>query len=287
MDETALTHLLQMYPVSALRETWGTTKGMKKDELIASVIGTIPERAIVEFCRIHQPLTKQRIMLFDNQGDSLNAFADPLIDLDSRTYFNRTAQEIEEFYILTVTYEALVGGPTYEPQQFDFPWPVRIVINSKHTIVTFTIIEKTLTPYLPPNKSAVNVHKAYDEDDVCSRLIQRLPSPSWLNRCDLHRGVKALWEADEIDAAYVGWKEDISTDTKTMDAKHLMKRDNPAAYAKAMAAPLLKSVFKTVSQSKFPPIFTVAPLDGEVSLHRHSETLTEVQNVVRAILAAN
>ena len=124
MDETALTHLLQMYPASALREVWATKKGTKKDELIASVVGSIPERGIVEFCRIHQPLTKQRIIVFNNQADDLSAFPDPVLDINTRTYFSRSPQQIDEFYILTVTYTALVGESTFTKETFDFSWPV-------------------------------------------------------------------------------------------------------------------------------------------------------------------
>ena len=287
MDETKLTYLLEMYPVSALREAWATKKAMRKEELIAEVIARVPQNAIFEFCRIHHPLTKQRILLFENLRADLSAFPDPLVDFKTRHHFRRTSSEIEEFYILTVAYEAIVGPP-YAESTFEFPWPVSMIVDSKFVIVKFTIIEKNLSPYLPPGKSALNVHKVFTEETVCSRFIQRLDDPAALARCDIHRGVKALWEAGDIDSEQLRWKSAKSTDTKTMDTKFLMKRDDPTAFQRAIDAPLLKSVFQSIMpDKKYPPVFAVVPADGEVIINRYSNDFAEADNVVRAILAAN
>jgi len=288
-EQAELTRLLQMYPVHALREAWESRKAMRKEELIAEVIRDVPQLAITEFCRIHHGLTKQHTYIFDNQLDNLDNVTDPLVDLnpDSRLYFRRATVDIEEFYIFRVRYEAVIGGPPWDEATFDFLWPVSILVEAAHAIVRFTIIEKSLAPYLPDDMRAVNVHKAFDENTICSKLVEGMPSPGALVRCDIQRGVKALWTSDQIDGEHIRFKAARSTKTEDMDSTFLMKRDDPAAFQLAIAAPLLKSTFKAVGDSNFPPLFAVVPSDGELIVNRYSDTLTEVDNVVRAILAAN
>jgi hypothetical protein len=286
MDETSLSRLLNLYPVESLRERWATKKGQTKEDLSEYVAARIPEDEIFEFCRVSHGLTKQHIRILDNGADRLSDLADPLVDIETRLHFNRTRQGVEEFYVFSVNYEAVVGPAPYQDVEFEFLWPVRIVVHSKHAVLIFTIIEKNIGTYLKEDVTTIKVLKSIDEDAISANFLQRQPAPGDFTTCDLNRGVKALWRGGAIDAHYARYKAAASTKTEDMDAKRLMKRDDPDEFQKAMRSPLFKTVFQTLT-GDFPILFSADPTKGHLFVNRYPKTHTEVDNVVQAILAAN
>jgi hypothetical protein len=282
MDEVRLSRLLHLYPVEAIRDEWEIT-GKTKDVIIADVVEQFDEDAILTFARVSHGLTKQRVIIFDNTSGSVADFADPLLAEREPFFVERKAQRIEEFYFLPVSYQALVGPPFVETS-LDFIWPIRIVLDTKHAILTFTIIEKNINTYLPSGQRAYSPRKEFDEEGVCVILLQQLPAGT-VQRADLNKGVKAMWDAGQIDALHTRWKAAMSTKTETMDVRRLLKRDDPEAYKQAVKAPLLKTVFQTLAADEgFPPLLTVDPSQGEIIVTRYSKKTDEVENVVRAIL---
>jgi len=282
MQDEELARLLHLYPVHAVREHWPDIAGAQED-LITGVVATSRDEEIFAFCRDTQGFTKQRIVLLDNP-DGLDVLGAPLLAEWVPVITANTARKRDEFYLPTVTYRAVVGPP-YEEREFEFPWPVRVFAEGRVLQIVATIIEKNLTAYVPEGARFLGQNRNIDEGTVRERLGRAAGVNFEL--LDLHRGVKRLWAEDKIDAVSNKFKSRAGTKTEDMDSARLMKKDDPDAYTEAMASPMLKAVFRTLSDDVFPELFTIAPLDGTLSVTRYSKRLNEAENVVRAILAAN
>lgn len=289
MDKATLRRLLHLYPVDVLRERW-EVKAQSKDALIEQVISTLGDDEIFEFSRDFHGLTKQRVMLFRNHSSTFKAIGETLIDDAVPTFSKRSKRSIEQFFLLPVVYTAIVGrvGEPYKPTKLEFLWPISIVVDSTFARLNFTIIEKNIDAYLSDGFNAYDVRKEYDEKAICNRFIGGTLKPDVFEAADLNRGVKSLWNNDQIDALYNAAKTSCSTHTETMDVQKLMKRDLPDAFAQAMKEPLLKTVFRTLlPEGTYPPFFTINPSEGWLTISRYPKTSIEVDNVVRAILEAN
>ena len=285
MANEKLSRLLHLYPVEVLRIAWDL-KGVKA-EIVTQVAKDASRDEIEGFCRVHQGRTKQRVILLDNLAENFKAFGDPLLGPKMPVFIKRTSQRLEEFYLLDVSYTAIVGPP-YTEQRVDFLWPVSVTVDAATVQLTFTMMEKNIGTYLGAQVNAYGVKKDLDEDGVIALLAGALDDPSMVKRADINKGVKELWEAGTIDAAHSRWKASKATLTETMDEKCFLKKDDHNAYQRAMKAPLLKTVLHTMDlEKKFPPVFTVVPCDGELAVTRYPDTPEEVANVVGAILSLN
>src|ERR1051325_7302556 len=285
MPDQRLARLLQLYPVEVLREGWGVAG--TKAEIAERIAREVSEEKIADFCRVSHERTKQRVVLLESAANDIKSFGDPLLSGNAPVFIRRTNQRLEEFYLLEVSYTAVVGPP-YAEKSVDFLWPVHIVAGARTVWLTFTIMEKNIGTYLGQDVNAYGVKKDLDEDGVISLLASRLDDPSLLKRADINKGVKKLWSDGVIDAAHSKWKASKATVTETMDEKCYLRKDDQGAYDRAMKAPLLKTVFHTMDTTKkFPAIFTVVPCEGEVAVTRYPENANEVATVVAAILSGN
>jgi len=288
MNKKVLARLLRLYPVDALRATWEIKGHPPKDDFVEIVAGNVKEDEIAEFCRAHHGRTKQRVILFDNNADAITGFGNPLLHGQEPRFIRRTSNDLDEFYLVEFIYKAVVGGPPWTETSIEFAWPVGIAVDAKHVRFTFTVIEKNISTYLDGDLRAVGVRKEMNEDTIIGMLIGGLDAPDMIAPLDINKGVKTLWANGCFDSDSTRFKGAKSTSTETMDEKFLLKRDLPEEYAKAMKAPLLKTVFETLKpELKYPPQFTVDPTAGELVVTRYSDAGNEVDNVVRAILAAN
>lgn len=285
MTKQILSRLLNLYPVGLLKEEWNVTGRKKKDEAITQIINTASENEILGFCGENQTVTKQHVFIFENKPKTLQGFPQPLLNGHVPVSVTRSGQRIEEFYVIEVEYTAVLGPP-YRDVKLKFLWPVSVLVETKYTRVTFTILEKSINAYLAGTEEALIVTRDKNEEQIMKLLTGNLSGSLVLIRADLNKGVKKLWEDDKIDAMASKWKPSRSTNTETMDRNYLMKRDDFPAYEAAIQAPLLKTLFVSLTGNDLPPLFAVTPVDGELMFNRYPSA-GEVDNVVRAILAAN
>ena len=284
-EKTTLFRLLNLYPAEELKDYW-QLKSRTKDEAIEQILKLAEEEEVKTFARLKQEVTKQHLFIFENDIKSLRSFPPVLLPGYVPTASKRTTDQIEEFYLLPVTYKVVIGPP-YRDVELSFLWPVSVVATSKFTIVMLTILEKNIDAYLAQGEEALNTQRDIEEDMILATLEDNMPSTIQLTRADLNKGVKALWKADKIDAPMARWKPAKVTMTATMDGKYLLKKDDPQRFEEAIKTPLLKMLFAVVDpKAKYSTQFSVSPSDGELMFNRYTKP-EEVSNVVRAILTAN
>lgn len=284
VTKQGLSRLLNIYPVDLLKAEFDV-QGRRKEDVIETIIKKASEQEVLKFSKGNQDVTRQHVFIFENKPQTLRGFPKPALSDYVPVFTKYERERIEEFYAIEVEYTVVVGPP-YRDLTLKFLWPVSVLAETQYTRVTFTILEKNVDAYLGTNERAINTKRNLDEESILSVLISSLPDTLALARADINKGVKKLWADDKIDSVASRWKEARLTMTSTMDKKYLLKRDEPEKYKDAIKAPLLKTLFVALTKDDFPAQFAVEPSEGELMLNRFVNT-GEVENVVRAILAAN
>jgi hypothetical protein len=291
-----LYRLLNLYPVSVLKEHWGIKKA-SKDEIINTIVNKAGETEIFTFSRVNQDLTKQHLFIFENEPEELKSIPAPLLADQPLKWSVGSKETREEFYLIEVVFKVVIGPAPYRDKELRFLWPISFLVSKTYTLVTFTILEKKIDAYLQAGEEALSVTRNIDEQTILNLLTESIPDTLTLNRADLNKGIKMLWRTGKIDAMSSRWKPPRATVTQTMDRQFLLKRDDPDAFDEAIKAPLLKNLFVLLGekdeeaeeeegQDKALPHFAATPSDGEIMFNRYPKA-EEVKNVVRAILAAN
>jgi hypothetical protein len=285
MDQTALRRLLNIFPVTSIREQWdigGKTKG--------DVVGNVTTKAlpenIIDFVRDNSGLTKQHVYLFSHSIRQVSKLPESILADFKPQKVTSHGTEREFFYLIPLEFHFVAGSPP-EEGSITFLWPVRFVFRSEVLAAYLTTMEKDISTYVPL-EPVHRVTRSLQNEQLLKDLMQTLPGMAGLTRLDINKGVKHLWNTDAIDATRVCWKESYSTHTDAMDAEFLLKKHVPKAYREAFKAPLLKTVFKVLDPNLgWPELLMVDSTNGEIGIPRFSKDRKAVENVVGEILRHN
>jgi cell wall assembly regulator SMI1 len=280
MTSSQRCRLLELFPVGSLRKQWPRKKG-KKPDVIDGIVKTVPPADVQRFAWDKFGLLRQHIRLLTTSGAPSKP---PLSVLSiAQPIFTRGKPTTEWFYLIPLEIKFVYGSPPTEAR-IDLPWPVRLRFESGTFVAQFTTIEKDLSAHVPSGEPVFGVRRSIEVSDVLDDASSTLGT---LVELDVNKGVKHLWNIDSIDACRAGWEETVASNVKNMHVSHLLKRDDPKAFAVAIKAPLMKSVFERLASIDWPEILTVDCQYGEIAITRYSDSETAVDNVVREILKHN
>jgi hypothetical protein len=272
--------LLELFPVDSLRKQWRKKKG-KKADIVNEVVRTEPVADIEQFACDKFGLLRQHIRLM--QMSAAPSKFPPNVLSTWKPVLTRGKPTNEWFYLIPLEIKFVYGSPPTE-STIDLPWPVRIRVESDIVVVQFTTIEKDLSAHVPSNEPVFGVRRSINPTEILDELSATL---STLIELDINKGVKHLWNAGSIDACRAGWEEAMASATKNMHVKRLLKRDDPIAFAVAIQAPLMKSIFERLASVDWPELLTIDCQYGEIAITRYSDSETAVDNVVHEILRNN
>jgi hypothetical protein len=272
--------LLEFFPVNSLRKKWPKKKG-KKPDMIDEIVKTEPLSDIQRFAWDESGLLRQHVRLV-RPSNPPSRIPSSVLSL-AQPIFTRGNPINEWFYLIPLEIKFVYGSPPTEAK-INLYWPVRVRRVSGVFVVHLTTVEKDLSAHVPSGEPVFGVRRSIDPTEVLDDMSNTLGT---LVDVDIHKGVKHLWNADIIDACRAGWEEAVASSTKNMHVKNLLKRDDPAAFAVAINAPLMKSVFERLAIADLPEILTIDCQSGEIAITRYSNTETAVDNVVHEILRNN
>ena len=109
-----------------------------------------------------------------------------------------------------------------------------------------------------------------------------------LYKADLHKGVKELWNSDWMDSCKIKFKDDHSTNAKSMDENRGLKTSNRPAYDAIKDHTLYNCYFTTFENGEKVPIsFTVNASEGYIAFTSYSRNFGDYDYVVEEILKYN
>jgi hypothetical protein len=285
MDQSALRRLLNIFPVTSIREQWDIG-GKTKSDLVGNVTTKALPENVVDFVRDSSGLTKQHVYLFSHSIRQISKLPESVLADFEPQKVTSHGIEREFFYLIPLEFHFVAGSPP-EEGSVKFIWPVKLVFRSGVLAAYLTTMEMDISTYVQLDP-VHRVIRSLKNEQLLKHLTETLPSTAGLTRLDVNKGIKYLWSIDAIDATRVCWKESYSTHTDAMDAEFLLKKHVPKAYGDACKAPLLKTVFKVLDPSlAWPELLMVDSTNGEIGIPRFSKDRKAVENVVGEILRHN
>ena len=280
-----LSTILDLFPVSALREKWSGIEGAK-DELCLAIAGRRNLREIITFVQDNFSLCKQHIYIFSNESrleEALN------LDIPEAELSHQTTEDfgVSRIFLYRHEVEIILREPLQE-QKLDFILPVRFDYLDNYVLVRFVTFEKDINSLFRGRQ--VYLPRKSEKEKAFLDLInkQALEASLKITSADLHKGMKTLWEKDFMDSPRVKYKTEHSMDSKSMDERRGLRKHNLPEYERIKDSKFFNSLFETIETEDYPPIvFTVDPNKGFISFGRYTERLGDSDYVVHEILKHN
>jgi len=288
LDEASvrsLKRLLELYPVSTIRTQWPEATGTK-EELCLEIAGKRDNIDIIPtFADEYLGCCKQHIYIYSHNGKLSEL---PAIDLpDAEKVFEmREAEQVRMLYVIKFEYSLVLRDPLQEIK-LDFLWPVRLDFTAEHLIVRFVILAKDIGSYVEGRRYYID-RRSTEEKAVLKGIEESVEGNLELDLLDLHKGIKALWDAGLIDSSQARFKKEFSTAFEAMDEKLRIKEHAPDLYALVMESLLLHTIFDIIGRNDLSvSTFTVDPSKGYIAFPRYSETKGDTDYVVGEVLKNN
>jgi hypothetical protein len=153
-----------------------------------------------------------------------------------------------------------------------------------------TKLSKAIQTYFP-NRDVVTHRRNYTRNNLSTLVVNYLGQGGFsITRADLHRGIKALWAQDVIDAFESQFKTSYSVAREVLDENTLIKRDVPQLYNEVKNKPLYDASFQLLNPSNHGLSlegFRVKPSEGELEFPRFTNNAREVDYVVEKVIDNN
>jgi hypothetical protein len=283
-----LERLLDLYPVSTLKERWpADKKNIKKVEITEQVGNAQTITAIAEFADEYLSCCKQHVYVYKHKGDLAKLPTIQLLQAD-RVHREASASEVRLLYIVHLEYSVILRDPL-EQVTLTFLWPVRLDFNKTHLLVRFVTLEKNIGSYVGERRYNI-AEKGILEDTILKELESSTKDTLKLGVVDLHKGIKKLWDAKPqfIDATRARYRKSHSAAAEDMDVKYHIRKNQPALYKTLQASFLLHILFDVLEEKETSvSAFWANPGNGLIGFPRYSESRGDTDDVVREILRYN
>lgn len=286
-DKDLIYRLLRLMPVSELKQLVADSKGKNQVELISEVqnsqtLEDVKKEIVKQYGHL-----KQHVYIYTLRRTSKGTHVKSLL----KDHFMEVGMKHYFFQKCTFTvkgiYEGTSGGNLsnrLEPIHVEFLQPCMLKIENNRLVVCFTILEKSISSYLPDYKIYETTVDLKEENSLCEIEAQLKGS---IVIEDLNKGIKYLWEKDIIDSKYVTFKKTASLSREIMDEELTYKETYPDDYKNVLNAPLQKTTFR-ITNSQFDMCdFLTVPSDGMISFNKFPENKNQIENVITQIIKNN
>lgn len=276
--------LLELFPISEVKRFYNL-KGTAHEVIDAVTNQNGYTNSVKAFFNQHFVYTRQTIRLFEIQRIPPTPLpADFPLAIESDTVVN--GERIISFLPRT-TFSLIVDGNPPSKENIVFFLPGRIVIRNKIVIIQFTKLKKTLSTYYPGQIIKVLSITNTDED-LAAQIVSWFGNTQAITELDINKGIKHLWDKDVIDSSQSNWEDGLSKNSKTMNLKYLIKKDDALKYAEIIKGPLEKSLFLYLKgDGNMCSDFNCDPTRGLIIINKSPKSANQVENVINQILANN
>lgn len=266
--------LMELFPIAGLRAAWPDFRGTKEEVCFSIAERARPEE-IVEFVRANLGRCKQHVYIF-NRNPDLRAFPNGIIGGERVA----SVGESLALYVIRTSYSIVLKDPL-EESELDFLWPIQAQLTPEHLIVRFVGLEKNVGSYF--ERQCYVMRRSIDEKMVLEDL-----GFATLERTDLHRGIKVLWDNGFIDSPRAKYKKPMSLASEAMDEGLGIREHNPELYEVLVDSVLLNTFFVIPGDRGCGvSAFSADCVNGYLAFPRYSETEENTDFVISEILRHN
>lgn len=274
--------LIKVFSVSALKEVFNLNEYKEKQaELLERVIETTSVTIINQTVFNNFSLLKQHVYLFDFLGIIADSW------LDNHPYFhskNKISSSHSVYNLLFPVTIEFFNKTSRTIQNIQFIIPVQINKKNTKLIIHINILERDVSAII--EDKVISTTRDFNDDTILNSIIQSA-NPARLTKSDLNKGIKKLWENDEVDAFKVKFKKSKSTSMEIMDEDKLLKRDMPAVYNELIKTPLIQTTFKVLKQNNLLNYFVVDPTKGVFYFSIYPQHHNGINDLIDLVLTNN
>lgn len=283
--------LLNLFPKDAVHESPHVDEQKKKADAIEDVVDNVGDHELCDFVATNFGRLHQYVYLFE--------WNPPEDDLEPDQFFSeepiQTTQqedEIHHYYLLDHIYSLVTESsnrdPSIQREQLRFSRPVKVVIADDHLRVNFTTMQKSPSAYVDEDCNVITSSPHPKTKTLLeANFLSTTGIVGHVHRMDINRGIKELWDRDDIDAPRVKYKRAVATSKDMMDEDLTVKEDDPDLYDELQDKPLFNTTFLLVGDNSCTKYFVADPTKGTIIFRRYSSTRDCIDNVVREIVEAN
>lgn len=274
--------LLKAFSVESLKTIFNLKDSKKRQaDLLTTIVATHTTSQLYDIVFNHFSLLKQYVYVYEFKG-SLND--DWLNNHTSFVNTNKSTRNHSIFNLLVpISYEGY-NKTKGEIDYFNFLLPVQI--HKKKNIITIhiNILERDIS-VLTTDK-ILGAKRDLNDIAIINTIVP-FAQPIPLIKYDLNKGIKYLWENDEIDALKVQYKKDSSTSLETMDAGMLIKKHMPVLYSELIKTPIRETIFKILIKKNLVNYFAINPTYGIINFSVYPQYLNGTNDLIDFVLQNN
>lgn len=292
-----LKRLLDLFPARVLSDYWSGVSSMTKDETTEHVANNVSANQVFDFAFDKLDCCKLYVLVLEHgvSGSLPSSMLNDPLQINtggqskSVTLVKSDTSSEEYLYIFdqiyNVWFDSIAGS-----KKAKFLWPLRVRRYDDCFIIQMTKLSKAIQTYFP-NRDVVTHRRNYTRNNLSTLVVNYLGQGGFsITRADLHRGIKALWAQDVIDAFESQFKTSYSVAREVLDENTLIKRDVPQLYNEVKNKPLYDASFQLLNPSNHGLSlegFRVKPSEGELEFPRFTNNAREVDYVVEKVIDNN
>jgi hypothetical protein len=274
--------LVKVFSVSALKEVFNLNEYKERQaELVERIIETYSVAIINQTVFNNFSLLKQHVYLFDFLGTIADSW------LDNHPYFhskNKISNSHSIYNLLFPVTIEFFNKTTRNIQNIEFIIPVQINKKNTKLIIHINILERDVSTII--GDKVISTTRDFNDDTILNSIVQSA-NPARLTKSDLNRGIKKLWEDDEVDAFKVKFKKSKSTSMEVMDEDKLLKKDIPTVYNELIRNPLIQTTFKVLKRNNLLNYFVVDPTKGVFYFSIYPQHHNGINDLIDLVLTNN
>lgn len=278
-----LKRLIKAFSVNALKEVFNLVepKGRQAD-FINQIVQSNSEKIIKDTLFRNFSLLKQHVYTYDCKGTFSSDWLLKHPSLYS-TFDITKSHKIYNLLYLT-TFEFYNKTKAYT-QEIQFYTPVQVVQKGTKLIVHVNILERDISTII--EDKVVRTNRDVNDDVILEDISKSLPLTVSITRADLNRGIKKLWDDDEIDALNVKYNNARSISSENMNEQYLVKAEYPEKYAVLIKTPLSHTTFKVLKAKNLINFFKVDPTRGTFSFAVFPQNQAGINELIDLVLKHN
>lgn len=276
--------LLHLFPIKSIKDHYNLTGSF---EDIVETLSNKPSADLYKFAHAHSILTRQNIYLY-----TLDSNFSPKTIGNNFPYNIEITQTVngEHHYCCfpKTTFSVYLSFPVTSKVELSFLQPVIIKCSGKNLIIHFTKLEKSLGSYFPNDPEAKKASVQMDQHEILINILDYFGQDYTVSSNDFNKGIKHLWDIDDIDCFKIQSSNPHSVRVETMNGELTFKEKYPAEYKDIILKPLGPSQWKYLRNDDYLcEGFTADPNSGNISITRFPKTVNQVINVIDKILTNN
>ena len=278
--------ILDLFPYDALKEKW-QIKG-KKEDICLEIAGRRDFDEIAEFIHQNFDYCRQHIYVFKTKTELNNLLA---ISIDGLEEIQDSVNEksVVKTFVAKHSVKVIIDTEPLQRSEIEFILPTQIEYFGKYVLLRFVIFERNFHNFF----KGVNVLPIGKKDDREIEIIGQIHAETIaknvkLEKADLHKGVKDLWDSDWMDSVKLKYNDSLSSNSKNMNENKGIRKHNREEYDKIKDLLLGKCYFVTEESEDIKPVgFTVDCSEGFIAFTSYSRNLGDYDYVVKKILQHN